>query len=325
MRFLVVGLLLLLCTTAQAAERLAVLELSGAGLPPDQLAALTDAVRGGVKGKLGNTVQVMTKENMEVMLTDMGLDASCISEGACEVETARNLGVDHVVSGTLTMFGEKLVVSLKLHETASGQLLSTKQSSATEAFELLEALPNSASTLVTPLAPGAAATIARPAPARVVPVPRPSTPALPTRTGAHSPTDRLQGKLGECKGADSSKWRCKGGSETIWVESTAVGWDFEAYLQVTAEYLAEYSYTNEEHGPLTLPGLPEVQAWFYVSRAAQMLNGNGVQVGGLKTTTGAVVYDPSRNEMYHCQIPGRDETVKACPDVLAKLYRARTD
>jgi len=134
--------------SAEAAERLAVLELSSDAepqIPSGQLAALTDAVRKGVGTTLGDSVQVMTRENMEVMLTDMGLDASCIAEGACEVETARNLGVDYVVSGAITSFGPKLVVSLKLHATQTGQLLGSEQLSGDDTFSLLSTLPDSAS------------------------------------------------------------------------------------------------------------------------------------------------------------------------------------
>jgi len=146
--FMLLVAVLALVGPAHATERLAVLELSGKAVPTDQLAALTDAVRGGVRDKLGNKVQVMTRENMEVMLTDMGLDASCVAEGACEVETARNLGVDYVVSGTITAFGPKLVASLKLHETSSGQLKGSQQATAEDAFTLLSSLPAAGSGVV---------------------------------------------------------------------------------------------------------------------------------------------------------------------------------
>jgi hypothetical protein len=77
-----------------AAPRLAVLELSGAKLTLEERSLLTDAVRGACVKQAGGRLVVMTRENMEVMLSDMGIAPSCVSEGACEVETARNLGVD---------------------------------------------------------------------------------------------------------------------------------------------------------------------------------------------------------------------------------------
>jgi len=83
---------------AGAAERLAVLDLQSDGMDRNQRALLGDEVRGAVVRAIGKRIEVMTQENMEVMLSDMGIDASCVSEGACEVETARNLGVDYVLS-----------------------------------------------------------------------------------------------------------------------------------------------------------------------------------------------------------------------------------
>ena len=84
---------------AHAAELLAVLELSGA-LPEDQRRALTNAVRqAATDATAAAGIKVMTQENMETLLTDMGLDASCISEGACEVDTLRNLQANYGVTG----------------------------------------------------------------------------------------------------------------------------------------------------------------------------------------------------------------------------------
>lgn len=48
----------------------------------------------------GRGYAVMTRESMAMILKDMGLDAQC-QEGECEVETARNIGADLVVSGEL--------------------------------------------------------------------------------------------------------------------------------------------------------------------------------------------------------------------------------
>ena len=143
-------MLLFLLLPASATERLAVLELVG-DVPTKELAVLTDTVRGAVVETLGPDIKVMTKENMEVMLTDMGLDASCVSEGACEVETARNLGVDYVVSGTVTQIGGVLVSSMKLHETATGSLMLTQQVQGGDVLALMKALAAPSQALVSKL------------------------------------------------------------------------------------------------------------------------------------------------------------------------------
>ena len=85
-RLLLVTLLLCLSLPAHAAL-LAVLEISGSALPPEQKVALTNAVRqAATKSLAGTDLKVMTQANMETLLTDMGLDTSCISKGACEVD-----------------------------------------------------------------------------------------------------------------------------------------------------------------------------------------------------------------------------------------------
>ena len=83
----------LLCPQAQAdPPRVAVLELQGKA-EADLMAMLSDKVRLGVlDATRGQDIVVMSRENMAVLAKDMGLDLSCI-EGACEVETGRNIGV----------------------------------------------------------------------------------------------------------------------------------------------------------------------------------------------------------------------------------------
>ena len=117
----------LLATPAYAAELLAVLELSG-DLPDKQRQALTDAVRQEATNATRSTgIKVMTQENMETLLTDMGQDASCISEGACEVDTLRNLQSNYGVTGKVTDFGGTYVVTLQLYEMRGGTLMGSER------------------------------------------------------------------------------------------------------------------------------------------------------------------------------------------------------
>jgi sulfatase modifying factor 1 len=120
-------------------KRLAVLELKGAKIEGEVLDAFADAVRGGaVEGLAGRGVQVMTRENMMVLLKEMG-KKEC-AEGDCEVETARNIGADFVVSGSVVRIDEAFVVTLKLHETRDGSLLATDQIDAKKQLEVLHQL-----------------------------------------------------------------------------------------------------------------------------------------------------------------------------------------
>jgi len=161
---------------ADAAERLAVLDLQSKTMDRDQRALLGDEVRGAVVRAVGKQIEVMTQENMEVMLSDMGIDASCVSEGACEVETARNLGVDYVVSGTVVPMGDQQIMSLKLHQTDRGVLLASERTQGADSLALLNAIEPLTIKLMAAIdsAPAAA-----PKPASPAPRPKPE-PAAPT-------------------------------------------------------------------------------------------------------------------------------------------------
>ena len=88
-------------------------------------------------------IKVMTQENMETLLTDMGLDASCISEGACEVDTLRNLQANYGVTGKVTDFGGTYLVTLQLYEMRGGTMMGSEQVKGTDALALVtETVPD---------------------------------------------------------------------------------------------------------------------------------------------------------------------------------------
>ena len=160
-------------------KRLSVLEFKGESIKGEVLDTFADAVRGGaVEALAGRRVQVMTRENMMVLLKDMG-KKDC-SEGDCEVETARNIGADFVVSGSVVRIDAAFVVTLKLHETKGGSLLATDQIEAKSQIELLRQLREKGRNLV------ANNVGARPASApSPVPEPAPGT-RSPSRTAPAS-------------------------------------------------------------------------------------------------------------------------------------------
>jgi len=148
----VVACAALLSSPASAAELLAVLELSGA-LPADQRQALTDAVRQAATDATAPTgIKVMTQENMEILLTDMGVDSSCISEGVCAVDTLRNLQANYGVTGKVTNFSGTYVVTLQLYEMAGGTMMGSENAKSGEALELFDPLvPDATQALLTRL------------------------------------------------------------------------------------------------------------------------------------------------------------------------------
>ncbi|MEZ4468081.1 MAG: hypothetical protein R3F43_27515 [bacterium] len=87
-----------------------------------------DVVRGAGLKALAERALVLTRENLAAQLppgTDL---AAC--EGACEVETGRNVGADFVISGEILRLGGELRVLLKAHETAKGALVATERAAA---------------------------------------------------------------------------------------------------------------------------------------------------------------------------------------------------
>lgn len=140
-----------LCAQPPAAEaaqhRLAVLEFRGTTIAAETLQAFTDAVRGAaLEGLSTREFLVITRENMLALLNEMG-KRDC-NEGDCEVETARNIGADYVVSGNVTNIEGVYVVTLKLHECKGGGLLATDMVKATTQVAIFDQLQEHSRDLV---------------------------------------------------------------------------------------------------------------------------------------------------------------------------------
>jgi len=84
---------------------------------------------------------------MMVLLRDMG-KKEC-GEGDCEVETARNIGADYVISGKVVRIEQIYAVTLKLHETQGGSLLGTDTVEGSSQIDLLRSLREHSRMLVT--------------------------------------------------------------------------------------------------------------------------------------------------------------------------------
>jgi hypothetical protein len=117
-------------------------------LKPEDVRYFTDLVRGTML-KASPTLQVMTRENLLVLLQATGRDAATC-EGECEVDTGRRIGADSVVSGEILKVGSHFKLSLKLHETHDGRLLSTAVASGKSIDELDESAQGAATELILP-------------------------------------------------------------------------------------------------------------------------------------------------------------------------------
>ena len=115
---------------------------------PEDVRYFTDLVRGATL-RAAPGLEVMTRENLLVLLQATGktLD-QC--EGECEVDTGRRIGADAVISGDVLKVGSRYKMSLRLHETHGGRLLSTAIASGKTVDELDEALGKAADDLMNP-------------------------------------------------------------------------------------------------------------------------------------------------------------------------------
>jgi hypothetical protein len=121
-------------------KRVAVLEFHGP-LSPAVLSGIADEARGAAAETLRpKGVSVMTRESMAVVLKDMGKDIAACGEGECEVETGRQIGADLVVTGEVIQVEKVYVLILKLHETAGGSLVATKQARGKDGLEIMDAV-----------------------------------------------------------------------------------------------------------------------------------------------------------------------------------------
>ena len=135
---------------ATAADRLAVLELSGSAASAEVMEQLSDKLRSGAleaaqASDIG--LEIMTRESMAAILDDMGIDAACV-EGQCEVETARNLQAAYVISGSLVQVEGQYIVTTKLHGAASGTLLATEEAISASLLDLRVGVQRSGSLLL---------------------------------------------------------------------------------------------------------------------------------------------------------------------------------
>ncbi len=162
---------------AAASERLAVLELyNPAKLEQQAVDYLTDRVRAATLATLGERVKVLTRENLVALLPPQTDLADCAGAD-CEIETGRRVGAGYVISGELVRLDATLKLSLKLHATGDGSLLSAEAASGDDADGLDSALAAVVARLVRPVMRRT------PTPIFNAPVPLPAVPTVSATVG----------------------------------------------------------------------------------------------------------------------------------------------
>lgn len=144
--------------TAKASDimRLAVLELEGASFEAEQRLFFTDGVRQGARQALGEDagrgpdIRLMTRENMQDIALQNGVDLSCVdTAGQCVTQIGRSIGADLVLSGRLLEIDDVFTATLKLHRTGEDpEVLEIGHTTARDRLALREALIAEAAWLV---------------------------------------------------------------------------------------------------------------------------------------------------------------------------------
>jgi hypothetical protein len=113
----------------------------------DDRQLLADAARAGAVEVLPkDSFSVTTRENMLTVMRQMG--RPCDEEGECEVDTLRTIGADYGVTGRAALLDGLYVVTLKLFDVRTGQLLATAKARATKRSLLLDQVEQATSRMV---------------------------------------------------------------------------------------------------------------------------------------------------------------------------------
>ena len=117
-------------------ERLAVLMLRNRiNMSREEVEYLTSVVRRIASKRLAHSYLIMTQENIEVLLPPNTKLEDCVSE--CQVETGRTLGARYIITGEILRFGSSLRLTLRMHDTKTGRLVSSEVAKGKE-IEALE-------------------------------------------------------------------------------------------------------------------------------------------------------------------------------------------
>ena len=130
-------------------QRVAVLELINRAptlVTADEVKYLTNELRSVASYLPRDQYLVLTKESLEVLIDPKLKLEDCV--GSCEVKVGRLVGAKWIITGEVVRFGESLRVSLKLHQTETGQFLKGESLKGKTVGQLEESLHHSALNLM---------------------------------------------------------------------------------------------------------------------------------------------------------------------------------
>ncbi|MCP4146055.1 MAG: PEGA domain-containing protein [bacterium] len=135
---LLFSIIVFVSSSAFARQRVAVLDFTEEGnyreITSSDVGHVTNLVREEARLMLPTSEYIlMTRENILDLIGDRSI-ADCI--GDCAVETGRSIGADYIVTGRVYKFSGQMRVSIDIHETEDGNLLSTVHAGAPSLLEV---------------------------------------------------------------------------------------------------------------------------------------------------------------------------------------------
>jgi cysteine-rich repeat protein len=126
---------------AQGRQMIAILNIDNfAGLGDPELNFIRERVQNAVIGLPGNYM-LMSQENMQMMLPP-GTDFNqCTEEASCEVDFGRMINAHYVVTGDVTQLGRRIILTLKLFDVRTGEIINVEEIQASNLEELFDQTP----------------------------------------------------------------------------------------------------------------------------------------------------------------------------------------
>jgi len=148
---LVAGVVFVSAATARPAlayegRRLLVLEFRGAeivGVPV--MRELADGARSGALDAIG--MKALVLQDAPASVREMGRSTTCAAE-ACELEIGRTLGADWVVTGEVTKVEERLLLRVKMFDTATAAMRATTLVEGSRPIALVRAVRGATARMV---------------------------------------------------------------------------------------------------------------------------------------------------------------------------------
>lgn len=107
----------------------AVADLKGVGFTPNDVIVVSEEVRSQLSHE--NTFRIIERSQMESILKEQGFQQSGCTDEACAVQAGQLLGVKYMIIGTLGKAGDYSVLSIRMLDVSTGEVLVSESGKTT--------------------------------------------------------------------------------------------------------------------------------------------------------------------------------------------------